>query len=232
MNLWIGTSGFQYSEWKGNFYPEDLPTAKMLPFYAERFSTTEINYSFHRIPSVKTIDSWNALTPQNFRFALKAPQKITHWSKLRDCADTFEYFCGVVSRLGDKLGPILFQLPPTFKKDAAVLGSFLRELPLVPAAFEFRHKSWFDDEIFGLLKKRNLALCIADTDVIATPQKITADYGYLRLRREDYQKIDIERWAKFIRGQEGKWREVFVYFKHEESGIGPKLAAEMIKALD
>ena len=231
MKLWIGTSGFQYAEWKGNFYPEDLPAAKMLPFYAERFSTTEINYSFHRIPSAKTVDNWNALTPQNFRFALKAPQKITHWSKLRDCADTFEYFYGVVSKLREKLGPILFQLPPTFKKDAAVLGSFLREMPLIPAAFEFRHKSWFDDEIFGLLKKRNLALCIADTDAIATPQKITADYGYLRLRREDYQKIDIERWAKFVWEQEGKWREAFVYFKHEESGIGPKLAKQMAELI-
>src|SRR5712691_910611 len=227
MKFWIGTSGFQYNEWKGNFYPEDLPTAKMLPFYAERFSTTEINYTFHRIPAVKTVDNWNALTPQNFRFALKAPQKITHWSKLRDCADTLEYFYGVVSKLREKLGPILFQLPPTFKKDAAVLGSFLREMPLMSAAFEFRHKSWFDDEIFGLLKKRNLALCIADTDAIATPPKITADYGYLRLRREDYQKMDIERWAKFVREQEGKWCEAFVYFKHEESGIGPKLAKQM-----
>jgi uncharacterized protein YecE (DUF72 family) len=232
MNLWIGTSGFQYSEWKGNFYPEDLPTAKMLPFYAERFSTTEINYTFHRIPSAKTIENWRALTPQNFRFALKAPQKITHWAKLRDCADTFEYFFGVVSQLRERLGPILFQLPPTFKKDAAILGSFLRELPVMPAAFEFRHKSWFDDEIFGLLKARNLALCIADTETITTPTKITTDYGYLRLRREDYQKIDIERWAKFVREQEGKWREVFIYFKHEESGIGPKLASEMLKVLD
>jgi uncharacterized protein YecE (DUF72 family) len=231
MNLWIGTSGFQYSEWKGNFYPEDLPAAKMLPFYAAQFSTTEINYTFHRIPSAKTIENWKALTPQNFRFALKAPQKITHWSKLRDCADTFEYFFGVVARLRERLGPILFQLPPTFQKDAAILGSFLRELPLIPAAFEFRHKSWFDDEIFELLKARNVALCIADTDTITTPTKITTDYGYLRLRREDYQKIDIERWANFVRQRSRDWKDVFVYFKHEESGIGPKLAAEMMKIL-
>jgi uncharacterized protein YecE (DUF72 family) len=231
MKLWVGTSGFQYNEWKGIFYPKDLPSSKMLPFYAERFSTTEINYSFHRIPAAKTIDSWNAATPQEFRFALKAPQKITHWAKLRDCADTLEYFYGVVSKLGNKLGPILFQLPPNFKKDAAVLGSLLRELPLVPAAFEFRHKSWFDDEIFGLLKARKIALCIADTDSMTTPPKLTADYGYLRLRREDYQKIDIERWAKFVRQQQGQWREAFIYFKHEESGTGPKLAAELIKLL-
>ena len=231
MKLWIGTSGFQYAEWKGNFYPEDLPAAKMLPFYAERFSTTEINYTFHRIPSPKTIENWNTLTPESFRFALKAPQKITHWSKLRDCADTLEYFCKVISGLGDRQGPVLFQLPPNFKKDADVLSSFLRELPSMRAAFEFRHESWFEDDIFGLLKSRNIALCIADTETIATPKKITADYGYLRLRREDYQKIDIERWAKFVEEQKEIWRDVFVYFKHEESGIGPKLAAQMIETL-
>ena len=231
MKLWIGTSGFQYSEWKGNFYPEDLPTAKMLPFYAERFLTTEINYTFHRIPSAKTIDNWKKLTPANFRFALKAPQKITHWSKLRDCADTLEFFCKVVSGLGDRLGPILFQLPPNFKKDSAVLSSFLRELPSMCAAFEFRHESWFDGEIFELLKTRSIALCIADTETLETPKIATADYGYLRLRREDYTKIDIERWTKFLCEQEGKWRDVFVYFKHEESGVGPKLASQMIEML-
>src|SRR5437867_6092562 len=155
MNLWIGTSGFQYAEWKGNFYPEDLPAAKMLPFYAERFSTTEINYTFHRIPAPKTIDNWKAQTPEEFRFALKAPQKITHWSKLRDCADTLEYFCKVATGLGERLGPVLFQLPPAFKKDADVLSSFLREFPSMRAAFEFRHESWFDDEIFNLLKSRS-----------------------------------------------------------------------------
>ena len=231
MNFWIGTSGFQYAEWKGNFYPEDLPAAKMLPFYAERFSTTEINYTFHRIPAFKTIENWKAQTREQFRFALKAPQKITHWSKLRDCADTLEYFYKVVTGLGERLGPVLFQLPPTFKKDADVLRSFLRELPSMRAAFEFRHESWFDDEIFDLLKSRNIALCIADTDAIATPKKFTADYGYLRLRREDYQKSDVERWAEFVRDQKSHWKDAFVYFKHEESGIGPKLAQQMVKLL-
>jgi uncharacterized protein YecE (DUF72 family) len=227
MKLWVGTSGFQYNEWKGNFYPKDMAPVEMLPFYAKRFSTTEINYSFHRVPAAKTIENWSKSTPEEFRFALKAPQKITHWSKLRDCSNTLEYFYAVVARLGEKLGPVLFQLPPSFKKDAAVLGSFLRELPSFPAAFEFRHKSWFDDEIFGLLRARKVALCIADTETLSTPPKVTTDYGYLRLRREDYQKIDIERWAKFVRQQQGNWREVFIYFKHEESGIGPKLARQM-----
>jgi uncharacterized protein YecE (DUF72 family) len=231
MKSWIGTSGFQYSEWKGTFYPEDLPAAKMLPFYAERFSTTEVNYTFHRIPAARTIENWKQLTPEDFRFSLKAPQKITHWSKLRDCADTLDYFCRVISGLGERLGPVLFQLPPTFKKDVDVLSSFLRELPSMGAAFEFRHESWFDDEIYDLLKKRNIPLCIADTDKLATPKEITADYGYLRLRREDYAKIDIERWAKFVREQKTKWRDIFVYFKHEEAGIGPKLAKQMMELL-
>ena len=153
MNIWIGTSGFQYAEWKGNFYPEDLPAAKMLPFYAERLTTTEINYTFHRIPSPKTIDNWNKLTPEKFRFALKAPQKVTHFAKLRDCTDTLRYFHQTVSALGAKLGPVLFQLPPSFKKDATVLAGFLEEIPSgMRAAFEFRHASWFDDEVFALLK--------------------------------------------------------------------------------
>ena len=231
MNFWIGTSGFQYSEWKGNFYPEDLPTAKMLSFYAERFVTTEINYTFHRIPAQKTIESWKAQTPEKFRFALKASQKITHWSKLRDCADTLEYFCKVVTDLGERLGPVLFQLPPTFKKDTNVLSSFLRELPSMRAAFEFRHESWFDDEIFDLLHSRNVALCIADTDTIETPKKITADYGYLRLRREDYTDEDVKHWSGFVREENAKWTDAFVYFKHEASGIGPKLARQMIELL-
>jgi uncharacterized protein YecE (DUF72 family) len=231
MNVWIGTSGFQYAEWKGNFYPEDLPTAKMLPFYAERFSTTEINYTFHRIPAPKTIDNWKTQTPEKFRFALKAPQKITHWSKLRDCSDTLEYFVKVAGGLAERLGPFLFQLPPNFKKDADVLSSFFRELPSIRAAFEFRHESWFDDEILELLRSRNIALCIADTDALATPKRITATYGYLRLRREDYTKSDVERWADFVREQESKWNDTFIYFKHEESGIGPKLARQMTELL-
>jgi uncharacterized protein YecE (DUF72 family) len=229
MKCWIGTSGFQYAEWKRTFYPEDLPAAKMLPFYAERFSTTEINYTFHRIPAPKTVENWKQLTPDNFRFSLKAPQKITHWSKLRECTDTLEYFCKVATGLGERLGPVLFQLPPTFKKDIDVLSSFLREFPSMRAAFEFRHESWFDDEIFGLLKSRNVALCIADTADLATPRQGTADYGYLRLRREDYQKIDIERWAQFVSEQKSNWQDAFVYFKHEESGIGPKLAQQMMQ---
>ena len=194
-------------------------------------STTEINYTFHRIPSPKTIDNWLTQTPENFRFALKAPQKITHFAKLRDCQDTIAYFYRVVSALGDRLGPVLFQLPPSFKKNADVLSAFLRELPAMRAAFEFRHESWLDEEIFALLRSCNVALCLADTEKMAAPTTVTADYGYLRLRREDYTGADVERWAEFVEKQSASWKETFVYFKHEESGIGPRLASQLVELL-
>ena len=233
MKSWVGTSGFQYAEWKGKFYPEDLPAARMLPFYAEHFSTTEINYTFHRIPAAKTIENWNKLTPPTFRFGLKAPQKITHWSKLRDCGDTMRYFHDITSGLGEKLGPVLFQLPPNFKKDTFVLADFVNSLPPgMHAAFEFRHESWFSDEVWQILKKGNVALCIADTESLATPKVATADWGYVRLRREDYARIDIERWADFVREQKERWSDAYVYFKHEEAGIGPKLAKQMMELLE
>ena len=232
MISWIGTSGFQYAEWKGNFYPEDLSTAKMLPYYAARFATTEINYTFHRIPSAKTIDGWCKATPDRFKFSLKAPQKVTHFAKLRNCGDTLRYFYQVIADLETKLGVVLFQLPPAMKKDAALLASFLEECPpTLRTAFEFRHESWLDDEVFALLKGKNVALCIAESEKLATPIVSTADYGYLRLRREDYTEVDVKRWAEAIEAKNDVWSDVFVYFKHEESGTGPKLAAQLTEML-
>jgi uncharacterized protein YecE (DUF72 family) len=229
--VWIGTSGFQYPEWKGAFYPQDLPASKMLAYYAERFRTTEINYSFHRIPSAKTIHGWAAATPDQFKFSLKAPQKITHFAKLRDCGDTLNFFHKAIALLGEKLGIVLFQLPPNFKKDAALLESFLRDLPFgMRAAMEFRHTSWFDDDVFSQLKTCNVALCIAESDTLSAPQIATADFGYLRLRRGDYQSSDVARWTHFVR-QQPDWQEAFIYFKHEESGTGPKFAREMMSLL-
>ena len=232
MDPFVGTSGYQYTAWRGTFYPEKLATAKMLSFYAEQFLTTEINYSFHRIPSAKTIESWFVATPQNFKFGLKAPQKVTHWAKLRNCADTLDFFWGVIAGLETKLGPILFQLPPTLKMDLPLLTEFLAGIPGgIRAAFEFRHQSWFIDEIFSLLQRHNTALCIAESSDFAAPQVATAKFGYLRLRREDYQDADIDRWAEFVKNQQDRWIETFIYFKHEESGIGPKLAKKMIERL-
>jgi uncharacterized protein YecE (DUF72 family) len=233
MISWVGTSGFQYPEWRGTFYPEKFPAAKMLSFYAERFTTSEINYTFHRIPNSKTIQGWDTSTPEHFRFGLKAPQKITHYAKLRNCAELLEIFERVVSGLGSKLGPVLFQLPPNFKKDAALLDEFLGSLPAdIRAAFEFRHSSWFDEEVFTHLESHQAALCIAESSDLATPALATADFGYLRLRREDYENTDIVRWAKFIKAQQEKWNHTFVYFKHEESGIGPRLATQLMKELE
>lgn len=232
MTPWIGTSGFQYAEWKGKFYPEDLLAAKMLPFYAEHFPTTEINYTFHRIPSAKTIENWKQQTPARFRFGLKAPQKITHFARLRDCADTLRYFHDVTSALGEKLGPLLFQLPPNFKKDTILLADFMNCLPGgLRAAFEFRHKSWFADEVYEALKGRGVVLCIADMEEITTPPVPTADWGYLRLRREDYSAKGVARWAEFVRSQGKNWSDAFIYFKHEEAGTGPRLAKEMMDIL-
>ena len=232
MISWVGTSGFQYPEWRGTFYPEKFPTAKMLPFYAERFSTTEINYTFYRIPNNKTIGGWDSSTPEHFRFGLKAPQKITHISKLRNCGELLDVFQRVVLGLGSKLGPVLFQLPGSFKKDAALLNEFLDGVPDgIRVAFEFRHASWFADEIFAHLQNHNAALCIAESSDLATPNVATADFGYLRLRREDYQNQDIVRWARFLQAQEQRWGQAHVYFKHEESGIGPQLATRLIEEL-
>jgi uncharacterized protein YecE (DUF72 family) len=232
MKAWIGTSGFQYPEWRGNFYPEKLPAGKMLPFYAERFPTTEINYTFRRMPSGKTIESWYGLTPEQFAFSLKAPQRVTHFSKLQNCAESLRYFFGVIQGLENKLGPLLFQLPPSFKKDARVLQAFLAELPSgIRAAFEFRHNSWFDEEIFQSLGARNAALCVAQSEQIDTPAVATADFGYLRLRRQDYTATDVTFWADFLGSNESKWSDAFVYFKHEERGEGPRLASEMIRML-
>jgi uncharacterized protein YecE (DUF72 family) len=232
MQLQVGTSGFQYKEWRGKFYPAKLPESGMLSFYAEHFASTEINYSFRQIPSAMAIERWAAATPERFKFSFKAPQRVTHFAKLRGCMDTVEDLHEAIRPLGEKLGAILFQLPPTFKKDAPLLAEFLGGLPPgIRATFEFRHESWFSDDVFGSLRTHRAALCIAEDEKLATPSVATADFGYLRLRREDYAPADIKRWAKFVKDQAKKWREVFIYFKHEETGTGPVFAKQMMELL-
>ncbi len=228
MNFWIGTSGFQYPEWKGKFYPEKMPASKMLPYYAEHFTSTEINYTFRRIPAETTIRAWSGATPARFRFSFKAPQRVTHFSKLRGCAELLQVFHAAISTAGEKTGPVLFQLPPTFRKDVEVLRAFLAEVPAgMRAAFEFRHESWFDDTVFETLRAANAALCIAENEELATPSVVTADFGYLRLRREDYARAGVKRWARWIGEQQPRWSEAFVYFKHEEQAVGPKFARQL-----
>lgn len=232
MNFWIGTSGYNYPEWKGRFYPEKLPSAKMLPYYAERFSTVEINYTFYRAPNEKIVEGWNKATPEDFKLTLKAPRRITHDRRLRDCGDLVRQFLETASTLGPKLGALLFQLPPNLKKDAALLDVFLDSFPpRVCAAFEFRHESWLDDEVYERLRTRNLALCVADSERLSTPVIVTADYAYFRLRDEGYTPDDIARWGDVMRETTSACREVFVYFKHEEEGKGPEFAKLLMQHL-
>ena len=230
--MWVGTSGYNYPEWKGSFYPEKLPPAKMLPYYAERFPTVEINYTFYRAPNEKILQGWDAATPEQFKLTLKAPRRITHDARLRDCGDRVRQFLETAAVLGPKLGALLFQLPPNLKKDLALFDAFLETFPpRVCAAFEFRHMSWLDEEIYDRLRARNLALCVADSEKLSTPVEITADYAYFRLRDEGYGPADIERWARVIAERTSQCRDVYVYFKHEESGKGPQFARELIAAL-
>ena len=232
MPVWIGTSGYNYPEWKGGFYPEMLPAAKMLPYYAERFPTVEINYTFYRAPNEKILAGWNSATPERFKLTLKAPKRITHDSRLRDSGDRVRQFLETASTLGPKLGALLFQLPPNLKKDLALFDAFLETFPpRVCAAFEFRHTSWLDEEVYARLRDRNLALCVADSEKLSTPVEITADYAYFRLRDEGYVADDVARWAQTITGRTSACREVFVYFKHEEEGKGPEFARMLMEQL-
>ena len=232
MTVRVGTSGYNYPAWKGSFYPDDLPAAKMLPYYAARFPTVEINATFYRMPTAKSLTGWAAATPESFVLALKAPQRITHFARLKNVDDPLRFFCDTARALGDKLGPLLFQLPPNFKKDTDRLAETLFQLPPdLRCAFEFRHESWVADDVYDLLRRRNAALCIADSETASTPLVATADFGYLRLRDEGYGAADLARWAETIRGLGAGWRDAFVYFKHEESGTGPAFARALIDLL-
>jgi uncharacterized protein YecE (DUF72 family) len=230
--IWVGTSGYNYPEWKGSFYPAALPPAKMLPYYAARFPTVEINYTFYRMPNEKLVGGWATQTPSPYKLTLKAPRRITHDSRLKNCGDLVQAFCNVAATLGDKLGALLFQLPPSAKKDLATFDAFLDMLPpKVCAAFEFRHPSWLDDDVFGRLTRRNLALCVADSEKLSTPVRVTAGYAYFRLRDEGYQADDIKRWADTIARETTACGDVFVYFKHEESGKGPEFGRLLMQHL-
>jgi len=201
----------------------------MLAYYVERFTTVEINASFYRMPSPKTVAGWGQTAPAEFTYVLKAPQRITHFARLRDIGEPLRYFCDAAQALGDRLGPLLFQLPPNFKKAADRLGEALALLPDgFRAAFEFRHASWFDDEVYALLRAHNAALCIADTEEGATPAVATADFGYLRLRAVEYTDEALKSWIETIDRIGTGWREAYVFFKHEDTGSGPALARRFL----
>jgi len=229
MNLHVGTSGYSYKEWKGNFYPADLPAKEMLSYYATRLPAVEINNTFYRLPQKSMLENWKTQVPAGFRFSIKASQRITHFKRLKDVEDETKYLLETAAVLEDRLGVVLFQLPPNLKKDLPRLETFLKCLPATTsAAFEFRHQTWLEDDVLQLLASRNHALCISDTDDLpVTHIDRTAEWGYLRLRRVAYSEADLGAWLERVCGQ--KWADTFVFFKHEDEGTGPKLAGQFLE---
>jgi uncharacterized protein YecE (DUF72 family) len=231
VNLYVGTSGYSYKEWKGSFYPEDLPAKQMLHYYSEHFRTVEINQTFNAMPKPAVLKGWTDEVTADFQFVIKAHKRITHLMRLKGVDEPVTYLLEVTAALAKHQGPLFFQLPPNFKKDALRLRALLALLPLPRrAAFEFRHESWFDDEIYGLLRDHQAALCIADADDdLEVPFVATTDWGYLRLRRPDYPTAKLKAWMKQVQAQ--GWKDAFVFFKHEDEGKGPQLAKEFLGLL-
>lgn len=229
MELYVGTSGYSYKEWKGSFYPEDLPAKQMLKYYGERFRTCEINNTFYRLPTEAVLEGWAAEVPDDFRFVLKASQKITHIQRLKGVEDTLAYLLTVAKVLRERLGPLLFQLPPNMKKDAGRLRDFLALLPRErKAAFEFRNQTWFDDEVLSLLREHGAVLCIAEAEEgMDVPFVSTAAWGYLRLRMPEYTDADLAAWWKKV--TDAGWGEAYVFFKHEDEGKGPAMAKRFLE---
>ncbi|UFS70792.1 DUF72 domain-containing protein [Geomonas sp. RF6] len=229
MDLYVGTSGYSYSAWKGIFYPSDLPARRMLNYYGEHFRTVEINNTFHRMPKTALLEGWAAEVPDRFTFALKAPQRITHFQRLRDVGETLSWFLDVAAVLDQRLGPILFQLPPNLKKDLPLLCDFLCNLPKrYRVAFELRDLSWFTDDVVSALRGHGAAVCHADTDDGARlPLVATADFGYLRLRRKEYSDAELEGWLKRLRNYQ--WQSAFIYFKHEDEATGVRFAKRFLE---
>jgi uncharacterized protein YecE (DUF72 family) len=221
----VGTSGFSYKEWKGTFYPEDLPDKQMLPYYAERLDAVEINNTFYRMPTRKLLEGWAGQVPEAFAFALKTPRRITHDKKLREADEDVRYLVETAAVLGGRLGPFLVQLPPYLKKDVALLGDFVAALPEgTRAGVEFRSSSWFDDEVYDVLSGGAVALVVSDMDDKPEPPVVkTAPFGYARLRRVEYDDTGLHAWVE--RFEVAGWDEAFVFFKHEEAGTGPRYAA-------
>ena len=229
MQLFVGTSGYSYPKWKGSFYPAKLPREEMLSYYARHFAAVEINNSFYKMPSESDVRAWPGPVPKDFRFALKAPQAITHFKRLRNAEDGTKQLFKTIAVLKARRGPVLFGLPPNFRKDVPRIESFLRLIPRkVQVAFEFRHESWFDDDVFNCLRARRCALCIADAeDLPRAPVVSTTDWGYIRLRRKNYTRKSLAGWIDKLKSQ--GWREAYVFFKHEDTGTGPKFARRFIE---
>lgn len=224
----VGTSGYNYPPWVGGFYPPRTSSKKMLGFYASQLNTVEINYSFYKKPTAAIVQGWAAQVPEGFRFALKAWQRITHHKRLRGTRPFVKQFAEVARALGPRLGPVLYQLPPNLKPDLPLLQDFLAQLPPdLESAFEFRHEGWLSDSTYAALAGAGAALCVSDTDELATPLIRTAPFGYFRLRRARYTRPALLRWAKAIEAA-GFSRDVHVFFKHEDTGTGPRFAQRLL----
>jgi len=234
MRTIVGTSGYSYKEWKGTFYPADLPAAKMLPFYAGHFGSVEINNTFYRMPEEKTLTKWASEVPDDFTFVLKAPQRITHQKRLTGVEGDVRQFLDVSKTLGPKLGPLLFQLPPYQRKETAKLRDFLSLIPReTRVALEVRHDSWLAEDVYEALREHEVALCLSDTDEIADSDALlvpTASWGYRRLRRTEYPGDTLAEWARRVEAQ--SWSDAYVFFKHEDEGKGPAFAKQFFSALN
>jgi uncharacterized protein YecE (DUF72 family) len=224
MKFYIGTSGYSYKAWQGKFYPAKISAKDMLHFYAQRLPAVEINNTFYHMPTESVLTSWAAQVPENFVFTLKAPRVITHLKRLKNVDDEAGYLFRTLAILDQKLGPVLFQFPKSFRANRPLLEDFLALIPEgIPSAFEFRHASWLEPDILELLRARNLSLCLADTDENPTREIIsTTSWGYLRLRRSNYPEADLSQWLARIKAQQ--WDKVFAFFKHEEEALGPEMA--------
>ena len=230
--LFAGTSGFAYAQWKPQFYPAKLPANKFLEHYAQRLNSVEINYTFRRMPSAATLESWVAATPSGFVFALKGHMRITHILRLKNAADATAVFLRAIDplRAARRLGPILFQLPPQLRCDLELLRAFLEILPEdLRFAFEFRHASWLVDEVYRVLEQRNISLCVAESEKLEVPEVITADFVYYRLRKPEYTAEDIESIAARAQVLLAQGKDLFLMFKHEETPDGALHAEEVLR---
>jgi uncharacterized protein YecE (DUF72 family) len=229
MHQFVGTSGYSHAEWKGSFYPEKISQKKMLEYYAQHFSTVEVNYTFRQLPTQKIIENWAQQVPASFRFVLKGSQSITHFKRLQNAEKETDAFLEVASLLEKRQGPILLQLPPNFKKDVSRLDAFLKHVDgRAKVAFEFRNAGWLDEEVYGCLRAHAAGLCVTDRyELPETGLVNTAPWGYLRLWNDKYTDARLGKWIEGIAAQ--KWRDAYVFFMHEDEGVSPKLAARFMK---
>lgn len=229
MNLYIGTSGFGYKEWKGKFYPAGIPAKDMLGFYAKLFNAVEVNNTFYRMPNESLLENWAKIVPPDFVFVVKAPRIITHIKRLRGAEDEAAFFLKTCERLGTRLGAVLFQLPPGYPRDTTVLEGFLDSLDFPSrVAFEFKNPTWHDPDVFEILRSRDCALCVSDTDEAKSADPVsTASWGYLRLRRTDYTEEELTGWVRAVRTQ--RWESAFIFFKHEDKAKGPEFASRFME---